>query len=337
LGSHNRDECAGARAGDTSEAQAGSRRLWTCHEIRLFHPISFEIAAQSAHDVALHTILMKKLSRLGVVLFVLQLHSKAGLPRWKATCVFGTCFVSIFSPIAAASQARESLPWRKEVIALRPEAAQVIRDDFARAMPQGELPESLQQLPLNSPPDDIRHGCQELVRSWGGDTLAGTELWQVRLLLQQPERAWLALRCGSRRVDLRQYYDEQLVLLPRDVATLEFLPIGTGHDSDTDLYHVELSQQLALEGAEAVSFLIAHSNDNIFSNSTEQVTEEAIRVYAVAPGRVVEVLSLLTRRDNGTSSDDPEVDVKTVSHGDVKFESGQTGRSLERPSLFMKK
>src|ERR1700681_3195306 len=110
---------------------------------------------------------MKKLSRLGVVLFVLQLHSKAGLPRWKTTCVFGTCFVSIFSPIAAASQARESLPWRKEVIALRPEAAQVIRDDFARAMPQGELPEPLQQLLLNSLPDDIRHGCQELVRSWG--------------------------------------------------------------------------------------------------------------------------------------------------------------------------
>jgi hypothetical protein len=278
------------------------------------------------HDVVLSTILMKKLSQPGAVLFILQLCSKAGLPRWKATCVLGACFVSMFPPIVAASQARQSLPWRKEVIALRPEAAQVIRDNFAHTMPQGDLPEALQQLLLNSLLDDIRHSCQELVRSWGGDTLAGTELWQVRLLLQQPERSWLAWRCGSRRADLRQYYDEQLVLLRRDVATLEFLPIGTGHDSDTDLYHVEFSQQFALEGAEAVGFLIAHSNDNIFSNSTEQATEEEIKVYAVAPGRVVEVLSLLTRRDNGSSSDDPEVDVKTVCHGDVKFEAGANGK-----------
>jgi hypothetical protein len=269
---------------------------------------------------------VKKSSQLRPVLFILRLYSKAGLPGWKAICVFGTCFASIFSPIAAQSQARESLAWRKEVIALRPEAAQVIRDHFARTLPQGELPEALQQLLLNSLPDDLRHSCQELVRSWGGDTLAGTESWQVRLLLQQPERAWLAWRCGSRRVDLRQYYDERLVLLRRDVATLEFLPVGTGHDSDTDLYHAEFSRQFALEGGEAVSFLIAHSNDNIFSNSTEQVTEEEIKVYAVAPGRVEEVLSLLTRRDNGSSSDDPEVDVKTVGHGDVKFESGANGK-----------
>jgi hypothetical protein len=56
----------------------------------------------------------------------------------------------------------ESPPWRKEAIALRPEAAQAIRDDFARAMPPGELPETLQQLLLNSQPDDLRRSCQAL-------------------------------------------------------------------------------------------------------------------------------------------------------------------------------
>src|SRR4029077_7923695 len=105
--------------------------------------ISVALASPAAAEVALPRILQKKLTKLGVVLFILQLRSTAGLPRWKATCVFGTCFVSIFSPSAAASQAWERLPWRKEVIALRPEAVQVIRDDFARAMPQGELPEAL--------------------------------------------------------------------------------------------------------------------------------------------------------------------------------------------------
>jgi hypothetical protein len=64
--------------------------------------------------------------------------------------VFGTCLVSMFSPVAATPQVQESPPWRKEAIALRPEAAQAIGDDFARAMPPGELPETLQQLLLNS-------------------------------------------------------------------------------------------------------------------------------------------------------------------------------------------
>jgi hypothetical protein len=253
------------------------------------------------------------------VLFCFNPKPGLSAPRSGAACFLRTCIGSVLAFIPTTAEARINLAQRAQVIAVRNEAVIAARDHFSVLRTEPELPPSLQQLLLDSLPEDNRDDCQNLMDGWG-NTLSGTAVWHLRVLSQQPKQAWLAFRCGSSRPDLAKYCDERLALLRLDAATLEFLPFAPDAQDDPDLYHVESSQRLALKAGEAIAFRVSKSNDNIGIGGTEEVSEETMKVYVDTPRGAREVLSVLTRRDNGSSSDNPDIDTRTVYRGEVKFE-----------------
>jgi hypothetical protein len=172
----------------------------------------------------------------------------------------GFWLVAALVLLAPCAVARMNLPQRRQVVTLKEDAASAARTYFSqRAQP--ELAPSIEQLLTSRLPADLRQGCADIIGGWGSEA-AESGAWRVRLLSGQAHQAWLAFRCGSRRSDLSQYYDERLAVLHFDPARLEFLPVGEDFENDTTLYRVEFAERLTLENGEALAFRVVSSNDN---------------------------------------------------------------------------
>jgi hypothetical protein len=233
--------------------------------------------------------------------------------------------------VPPGAEARMNLPQRRQVVTLREDAAHAVRAYFAqRAQP--ELAPPIEQLLTSSLPADFRQACADVTEGWGSE-VAGSEVWRVRLLSWQPRQAWLTFRCGSRRSDLSQYYDERLAVLHFDPTRLVFLPIGEDYENDTTLFHVEFGARLTLENGEALAFRVASSNDNPCCGGPEAISEERLMLFADSPQGIRKLLSLLTHRQHD-SHDDVDGDTQTLYRADVTFEKDSQARVTSVVAAF---
>jgi hypothetical protein len=224
-----------------------------------------------------------------------------------------------------------NLPQRRQVVTLPQAAAHAARAYFAQR-PQPELVPSLEQLLTDSLPADFRQACTDVIEGWGSE-VAGSEVWRGRLLSWQPGQAWLAFRCGARRSDLSQYYDERLAALRLDAAELEFEPFDKDYENDSTLFHVEFAAGLTLEDAEALAFRVASSNDNPCCDGPEAISEERLMLFADSPQGTRELLSLLTHRQHD-SHNDVEGDTQTTYSSEIKFERDAQARVTSVVATF---
>lgn len=253
------------------------------------------------------------------------------LARRKPIRGCGFWLVAALGLVAPCAAARMNLPQRRQVVTLREDAASAARAYFARRA-QPELAPSIEQLLTSSLPADYRQACADVIGGWGSE-VAESGVWRVRLLSGQAHQAWLAFRCGSRRSDLSQYYDERLAVLHFDPARLEFLPIGEDFENDTTLYHVEFAERLTLENGEALAFHVASSNDNPCCGGPEAISEERLMLFADSPQGGRELMSLLTRRQHD-SHDDVDGDTQTLYRAEVKFETDSPARVTSIVATF---
>jgi len=243
----------------------------------------------------------------------------------------GFWLVAVLVLVAPCAAARMNLPQRRQVVTLREDAASAARAYFSqRAQP--ELTPSIEQLLTSSLPADFRQACADVIGSWGSEA-AESGAWRVRLLSGQAHQTWLAFRCGSRRSDLSQYYDERLAVFHLDPARLEFLPVGEDFENDTTLYHVEFAKRLTLENGEALAFRVASSNDNPCCGGPEAISEERLMLFADSPQGGRELLTLLTRRQHD-SHDDVDGDTQTLYRAEVKFETDSPARVTSIVATF---
>jgi len=253
------------------------------------------------------------------------------LARRKPVRDGGFLLIAVLMLLAPCAAARMNLPQRRQVVTLREDAARAARAYFAqRAQPT--LAPSIEQLLASSLPADYRQACADIIGSWGSEA-AESGVWRVRLLSWQAHQAWLTFRCGSRRSDLSQYYDERLAVLQFDPARLEFLPIGEDYENDTTLYHVEFAERLTLENAEALAFRVASSNDNPCCGGPEAISEERLMLFADSPQGIRELLSLLTHRQHD-SHDDESGDTQTTYSTQIKLERDAQARVTSIVATF---
>jgi len=244
--------------------------------------------------------------------------------RLRTLCALGLNLGWAFLFVPFAAGARLNLPQSKQVVILREDAAGAAHAYFVPSVVRSELSPSLAQLLVNSLPADFRRACADIVGSWGSEA-AGTEAWRTRLLSNVSNQVWLAFRCASPRPDLSQYFDERLAVLRLGPARLEFLPLGQDLENDSTLYHLEFAELLTLQGGEAHAFRVASSNDNPCCGGPESTSEERLVVFIDTPQGVSEALSVVTRRNDYSHSDDEEGDSEAVYKAEVNFERDSQG------------
>jgi hypothetical protein len=251
--------------------------------------------------------------------------------RPKPVRGFGFLLAAALVLVTPCGEARMNLPQRRQVATLREDAAYAARAYFAQQAQPGLAP-SIEQFLMDSLPADFSQACAEMIAGWGSE-VAGSEVWRVRLLSWQPRQAWLTFRCGSRRSDLSQYYDERLAVLHFDPTRLVFLPIGQDYENDTTLFHVELAERLTLENGEALAFRVASSNDNPCCGGPEAISEERLMLFADSPQGIRELVSLLTHRQYD-SHDDVDGDTQTTYSSEIKFERDAQARVISIVAAF---
>jgi hypothetical protein len=183
-------------------------------------------------------------------------------------------------------------------------------------------------------PQDFRAACRSLMESWG-DIAKGTDEWRVRVLVRQDDQLWLAFRCASRAREYEKDYDERPALLRLATGKLELLPLGSDAESDT-LYHIEFSEFLPLEGAQAVALKVTEPAENPGSDGPESRSGATWRVFADLPHGVAELLSVTTARDDSSHADDPEVDSETTYRAQITLGRDPQNRASEVAVTFHK-
>lgn len=236
--------------------------------------------------------------------------------------------------LTAPAEAHLNLPQSKQVTTLPAHLVSSIRasleasptDRVAFAAPiQADLVRAL--------PQDFRAACPSLMESWG-DIAKGTDEWHVRILTRQSDQVWLSFRCASRAPEYVKDYDERPALLRLTTGKLEFVPLGSDAENDSTLYHVEFSELLPLEGAQAVVLKVTEPAGNPCCDGPESRSGETWRVLADSPHGVAELLSVTTARDDSSHSDDPEVDTETTYWAQIAVNRDAQNRGREIAATF---
>ena len=233
---------------------------------------------------------------------------------------------------APPAEARLNLLQSKQVVTLPGNLVGSIRANLEPS-PSGPvaLAAPIQADILGALPQDFRAACPSLIESWG-DTVKGTDEWRVRVLVRQTDQVWLAFRCASREYE--KDYDERPALLRLATGKLEFLPLGSDAENDSTLYHVEFSELLPLEGAQAVALKVTEPGGNPCCDGPESRSGETWRVFADLPHGVAELLSVTTVRDDSSHSDDPEVDSETTYRAQITLDRDVQNRDKEVAATF---
>jgi hypothetical protein len=116
----------------------------------------------------------------------------------------------------------------------------------------------------------------------------------------------------DRAPEYEKDFDERPALLRLATGSLELVPLGSGAENNSTLYHLEFSELLTLEGAQGVALKVIEPAGNPCCDGPESRSGETWRVFADSPNGVVELLSVTTARDDSSHSDDPEVDSETT-------------------------
>jgi len=238
----------------------------------------------------------------------------------------------LFLMDAPPAEARLNLLQSKQVVTLPGDLVGSIRANLepSRSGPAA-LAAPIQADIVGALPQDFRAACSSMIESWG-DIAKGTDEWRVRVLVRQTDQVWLAFRCASREYE--KDYDERPALLRLATGKLEFLPLGSDAENDSTLYHVEFSELLPLEGAQAVALKVTEPGGNPCCDGPESRSGETWRVFADLPHGVAELLSVTTVRDDSSHSDDPEVDSETTYRAQITLDRDVQNRDKEVAATF---
>jgi hypothetical protein len=240
-------------------------------------------------------------------------------------CGLALCAVLAAPGVARPAPDGASLPQLRQVIKLSNDAATAGREYFAQPGAEEDIPDPFKSFLVNALPDSLHDACGALVATWGDQT-GGTETWRVLVLEAQDKNVWLAFHCTSTVQSSIDYFDERLGLLRVDAGTLELVPLGPDSRDSILLYHLQLSDQIALGVGNSLVLQVISSNDNPCCPNVDSSSEEKLVVLADSPQGVVTSLSVVTEGDHHARSEDPPLDTETVYHGKLEFEHDAKGR-----------
>jgi len=250
-------------------------------------------------------------------------------PKAGAATLFATFLLS-----SAAAHGGMNLPHIRQVVALPEGTVRAIQIHLSPATATGhDLPTSAETLLLSALPQEFRDACGEMIEHWG--TMAeGTAEWKVRLLHQERDRVWLALRCRSRAPEYVNDYDERPVVLHLESRKLELFPLASDSSDNSTLYHLEFAETVPLEGALGAAFKVTEPAGNPCCDGPESRSGERWVVFAETATGVAELLSVTTARDDSSHSDDPEIDSETIYRGQITMQRGPQETVREVVSTF---
>ncbi len=235
---------------------------------------------------------------------------------------FGLCLLLVSN---AAAQSRLNLPNRNKTAPLGGDAAAVSQYlSSAAARPGQPLPRDAEQAMLASLPPEHHSGCLGMVRSWGEEAQGSARL-RLYLLHHGSGSAWFALRCASGFEGLERFYDERLIFLRG--STLQLLPFGPDVTNDSTLYHVQFSEDLPLQDADATLFRVSTDSDNPCCGGGDNSQEERLIFYVVRPEGAKQVFSALMYR-YVYSHDDEQGDAEITRRVKLSYERNPGGQVL---------
>jgi hypothetical protein len=174
---------------------------------------------------------------------------------------------------------------------------------------------------IESLPKSLRASCRSIVNNWPG--AQGTAQWTLRLLFSTRNEdgieAVLAVRCGSSRPDMNEWYDERpaVVLLSHDSAYLRLVPLDQEcHDCER-FYHVNFSKTYAAVGTQLLELQANYSDDNPCCDGTDHKDGKRLLVVSVPAGE--QVLSLLQYTEENSVDDEAGTDTVWVCQANIEY------------------
>jgi len=204
----------------------------------------------------------------------------------------------------------------------------LVRGDATRPP---ELTPVAEQALLRSLPPSLRDACREMMKPWGTLSI-GTERWNARLLhwTRDAERVYVLVvfRCSSSNEGNAGYFDERpaALTLEKSAARLQFFPLEATRGAEADLYHVEFSQQFAVERGMLLEIAVASSNDNPALGVVDARAVERLH-YVLLP-EAVPVLTIV-RRSEFLSHDDQAGDAEDLCEVNFDYRRDSSGRLTE--------
>jgi len=199
--------------------------------------------------------------------------------------------------MSGPASAAGGLAQRDETIQLSPKEAHQLALYFRSPVVSPVMPPVVKQILIAAAPPQFKPECNVMVSGWGR-VAAGSASVSVRLIGPGEGGIWVAYRCGSRLLDLTQYYDERLAMI--EPGTLRFFalePGRAGHAHDPILYyHVNFAEQLKLTGASASSFFVFATSEQPGAQDARGDAEDRLLIIAETPAGIRPVLDLTTAR-----------------------------------------
>jgi hypothetical protein len=161
------------------------------------------------------------------------------------------------------------------------------------------------------------------VENW--PTAEGSDQWTARVLFStQTEggvEAILALRCGSSRADMREWYDERpaVVVLTPESASLRLVPLEKECNDCERFYHVEFSKTYTAVGARLVELQVYYSDDNPCCDGTDHKEGNRLVVVSLPAGE--QVLSTVVHTDENSVDGEAETDTVWICEAKVAYDN----------------
>jgi hypothetical protein len=172
-------------------------------------------------------------------------------------------------------------------------------------------------------PRGFHESCGSIVNNW--PRAQGTAQWTLRLLFSTRDEhgieAVLAVRCGSSRADMKEWYDERpaVLLLTHESAYLRLVPLDQEcHDCER-FYHVNFSKTFATVGTQLVELQASYSDDNPCCDGTDHKDGNRLVVVSLPAGE--QVLSLLQYSEENSVDDEAGTDTVWVCQATVEYDS----------------
>jgi hypothetical protein len=176
---------------------------------------------------------------------------------------------------------------------------------------------------ITSLPKGFRDSCNKIVENWA--TAVGTDQWTARVLfsthIEGGIEAVLALRCGSSRADMKEWYDERpaVVVLTRESASLRLVPLEKECNDCERFYHVEFSKTHTAVGARLVELRVYYSDDNPCCDGTDHKDGNRLVIVSLPIGE--QVLSTVVYTDENSVDDEAGTDTVWLCEAKIAYEN----------------
>jgi len=160
-----------------------------------------------------------------------------------------------------------------------------------------------------------------------------TDQWTARVLFAVRSGAetemLLALRCGSRRGDRKEWYDERpavVVLTPKS-GTVHLVPLDKDCNDCERLYRIEFSKTYSVAGSQLVELQVRYSDDNPCCDGTDHREGNRLVVLSLPAGDAV--LSVVQSSDENSVDDESETDTEWACAAKINYSHDAAG-NVER-------